>query len=107
MKKILTVLALAFVAVSCNKKEGQAETAAQDTLTTEIKTDRIVSLNRAITDKLAALVASKNIMEHDVTSTFPGNLKATVLRHVRYITAGSILSLQPSAVFATTKDINP
>lgn len=107
MKKILTVLALAVVAVSCNKREGQAETAAQDTLTTEIKTDRIVSLNGAITETLAALEASENIVGRDVTSTFPADLKATDLGHVRSITAESILALQPSVVFGTTKDINP
>src|SRR5690606_15702685 len=107
MKKILTVLALAVVAVSCNKKEGQAESTYDDTLTTEIKTVRIVLLNGSITVTLAGLEASENIVEKDVTSTFPADLKATDLGHVRSTTEESILALQPSVVFGASKNNNP
>lgn len=108
MKKIFTVLALALVVASCNKKED-TKTTTVDTNndTTEIKTDRIVSLSGAVTETLAALDASENIVGKDVTSTFPADLKATDLGHVRSITAESILALQPSVVFGTTKDVNP
>lgn len=107
MKKIFTVLALALVVVSCNKKEGQTESTANDTLASEIKTERIVSLNGAVTETLAALDAAGTIVGKDVTSTYPADLTAKDLGHVRSITAESILALQPSIVFGTTKDVNP
>lgn len=108
MKKFFSVLALAIVVASCNKKEENKTTTTEtDTVTTEIKTDRIVSLNGAVTETLAALDVAGNIVGRDVTSTFPADLKATDLGHVRSITAESILALQPSVVFGTTKDVNP
>lgn len=108
MKKFFTVLALAIVVASCNKKEENKTTTTEtDTVATEIKTDRIVSLNGAVTETLAALDVAGNIVGRDVTSTFPADLKATDLGHVRSITAESILALQPSVVFGTTKDVNP
>lgn len=108
MKKFFSVLALAIVVASCNKKEENKTTTTEtDTVATEIKTDRIVSLNGAVTETLAALDVSGNIVGRDVTSTFPADLKATDLGHVRSITAESILALQPSVVFGTTKDVNP
>lgn len=108
MKKILTVLTLALVVASCNKKENtNATTDGTLTETTVIKTDRIISLNGSITETLAALNEAENIVGKDVTSTFPADLKAKDLGHVRSITAESILALQPSVVIGTSKDINP
>ena len=108
MKKFFTVLALAIVVASCNKKEENKTTTTEtDTVATEIKTDRIVSLNGAVTETLASLNVAGNIVGRDVTSTYPADLKATDLGHVRSITAESILALQPSVVFGTTKDVNP
>ena len=106
MKKIFTALALTIVLVGCNKKqEKNAE--AENTTANEVQTERIVSLNGAITETLAALDASENIVGRDVTSTFPADLKATDLGHVRSITTESILALQPTVVFGTSKDVNP
>ena len=106
MKKIFTALALTIVLVGCNKKqEKNAE--AENTTANEVQTERIVSLNGAITETLAALDASENIVGRDVTSTFPADLKATDLGHVRSITTESILVLQPTVVFGTSKDVNP
>lgn len=108
MKKFFTILSLAIVVASCNKKEDNKTVVTEnDTTTTEIKTDRIISLNGAITETLASLDVAGNIVGKDVTSTFPADLKATDLGHVRSITAESILALQPSVVFGTTKDVNP
>lgn len=108
MKKIFSVLALTVVFASCNKKdETKTTTTETNSATTEIKTDRIVSLNGAVTETLASLDVAGNIVGRDVTSTFPADLKATDLGHVRSITAESILALQPSVVFGTTKDVNP
>ena len=102
MKKIMTALALTVVFASCNKKQETNESA-------EVKKERIISLNGAISETLAALDNSENIIGVDVTSTFPEELKtkATDLGHVRSITAESILALQPTLIFGTSKDVNP
>lgn len=105
MKKIMTALALTVVFASCNKKQETNESATQP----EVKKERIVSLNGAISETLAALDNSEDIIGVDVTSTFPEELKtkATDLGHVRSITAESILALQPTLIFGTSKDVNP
>lgn len=108
MKKIITVLTLALVVASCNKKEANPTTTnTGNSDSTAIKTERIVSLNGAITETLVSLDLAGNIVGRDVTSTFPADLKATDLGHVRSISAESILALQPNVVFGTSKDINP
>lgn len=108
MKRYLIVLAAAISLIACNKKENKVTT----TDTTENQVDqnqKVVSLNGAISETLAALGAESQIVGVDVTSTYPESLKtkATDLGHVRSITAESILSLQPTVVFATSKDVNP
>ena len=108
MKKYLIVLAAAVSLIACNKKENNVTT----TDSTENQVDqnqKVVSLNGAISETLAALGAESQIVGVDVTSTYPESLKtkATDLGHVRSITAESILSLQPTVVFATSKDVNP
>src|SRR5690606_41379443 len=57
----------------------------------EANTERIVSLNGAITETLAALDYSDAIVGVDVTSTYPENLKEKVtdLGHVRSISVRS------------------
>ncbi|WKW47335.1 ABC transporter substrate-binding protein [Myroides sp. JBRI-B21084] len=106
MKKILSILALTLVLVSCKKNP---ETLSLPSVAESQKTDitRIVSLNGAITETLAALNVANNIVGKDVTSTFPTNLKAIDLGHVRSISAESILALKPTVVFGTTKEVNP
>ena len=101
----MTALALTVVFASCNKKQETNESATQP----EVKKERIVSLNGAISETLAALDNSEDIIGVDVTSTFPEELKtkATDLGHVRSITAESILALQPTLIFGTSKDVNP
>lgn len=106
MRKIFSVLVLTVVFVSCTKKQEKTAV-TENTATTEIKTDRIVSLNGAITETLASLDEAQHIVGRDVTSTYPTDLKATDLGHVRSITPESILALQPTVVFGTTKDVNP
>lgn len=107
MKRYLIVLAAAISLIACNKKENKVTT----TDATENQVDqnqKVVSLNGAISETLAALGAESQIVGVDVTSTYPESLKtkATDLGHVRSITAESILSLQPTIVFATSKDVN-
>ena len=107
MRKLVTVFALAIVLTSCNKKQENSTEPSADS--SEPKTERIVSLNGAITETLDALDYSDAIVGVDVTSTYPEGLKdkVTDLGHVRSITAESILALQPTLVFGTTKDVNP
>ncbi|WCM41974.1 ABC transporter substrate-binding protein [Flavobacterium sp. CBA20B-1] len=107
MKKVLTVIAFTMVLVSCNQKSSTENNGTNTANEPAINTSRIVSLNGAVTETLAALDASEKIVGRDVTSTFPNDLKATDLGHVRSITAESILALQPTVVFGTTKDMNP
>lgn len=113
MKKINTLLVFAFVllsAVSC-KKETTTETT-----TTEIKdtiapaaTHKIVSLNGAVTEIVAALGHEKELVGVDVTSTFPESVKTTAkdLGHVRTISIEGIMALNPTLIIGTDKELSP
>lgn len=108
MKKYIIVLSAAITLIACNKKESVPTTVNAKENKAE-QNQKMVSLNGAISETLVALGAEANIVGVDVTSTYPESLKAkaTDLGHVRSITAESILSLQPTVVFATSKDVNP
>ena len=108
MKKYIIVLAVAVSLIACNQKENK-EVSKDDTENQAEQNQKIVSLNGAISETLSALGAESQIVGVDVTSTYPEILKtkATDLGHVRSITAESILSLKPTVVFATSKDVNP
>lgn len=99
-KTILGLFLLAGIAVSCNKTAENA---------TEEKAHKIVSLNGAITETIAALGSASEIVGVDVTSTFPDSIKtiAQDLGHIRTITLEPIVALQPTVVIATEKDLNP
>lgn len=108
MKNYITVLAVALTLIACNKKETTDITT--DPVEKKIeKNQKIVSLNGAVSETLAVLGVSEQIVGVDVTSTYPKDLKSntTDLGHVRTITAESILSLKPDVVIATSKDLNP
>lgn len=107
MRKTVAFIAITMILVSCNQKSNTDKNTNSSTNEPALNTSRIVSLNGAVTETLAALEVAKNIIAKDVTSTYPQNLKATDLGHVRSITAESILALQPTVVFGTTKDVNP
>lgn len=114
MKKIKHILLFAFVltaAVSCKKEEKTTEdtTVKTDSLAAPAKTEKIVSLNGAITEIVAALGHEKEIVGTDVTSTYPESLKTTAkdLGHVRSISIESIMALQPTVILATDKDMSP
>ncbi len=103
MKKITLLLALAvsFSAISCKteNKEAIDETATDN---------KIVSLSGAITETIAALGHGNEIVGRDVTSTFPADLTAKELGHVgRGMTIESIMSVSPTVILASEKDINP
>jgi len=109
MKKIKPIVALALImmtAFSCKKAEKTVESATENT---KIKTERIISLNGAVTEIVAALGHEKDIVGTDVTSTYPETLKKTAkdLGHVRSISIEAIMALQPTIILATDKDMSP
>jgi iron complex transport system substrate-binding protein len=112
MKKIKHILLLALVltaAVSCKKETTTIEeTTVTDTIA-KTGTQKIVSLNGAITEIVAALGHEKEIVGTDVTSTYPESLKATAkdLGHVRSVSIEAIMALQPTIILATDKDMSP
>ncbi len=113
MKKITIILALSitlFSVISCKKdnKPTTEETAVADTV---VKNEnlKIVSLNGAVTEIVAALGHEKDIVGVDVTSTYPETVKTTAkdLGHVRTISIESVMALQPSLIIGTEKDMSP
>lgn len=104
MNKITLFLSIVigFSMVSCKtEKTNITETETQKT------ENRIVSLSGAITETIAALGHGDEIVGRDVTSTFPENLSATDLGHVRSMTIEPIMSVNPNLILASEKDINP
>lgn len=112
MRKIKHIVMLAFIltaAVSCKKEEKTEETTVVTDTVAPAKTEKIVSLNGAVTEIVAALGHEKEIVGTDVTSTYPESLKTTAkdLGHVRSISIESIMALQPTVILATDKDLSP
>lgn len=107
MKKIsVLILAIASLAVvSCKKEEAKKEEAPVE----KTEGHKIVSLNGAVTEIIAALGHEKEIVGRDVTSTYPESVKASAadLGHVRSITIESIIALKPTVIIGTEKDMSP
>lgn len=103
MKNLIALFLVAITLFSCNQNKKQDSTES-----TEVKTERIISLNGAITEILADLGEKQNIVAVDVTSTFPEDIKetATDLGHTSKMSIESIMSLNPSVIYATEKDIS-
>lgn len=114
MRKINTLLAFTFVilsAVSC-KKETTTETTVtevNDTVAQPATAQKIVSLNGAVTEIVAALGHEKELVGVDVTSTYPESVTKTAkdLGHVRTISIESIMALNPTLIIGTDKDLSP
>lgn len=111
MRKINTLLVLAIsllTVASCkNETKTTEDTTATDTIA---KTEhKIISLNGAITEIVAALGHEGQLVGRDVTSTWPESVKetATDLGHVRSLSVESVMALQPTIILATEKDMNP
>lgn len=108
MKKIsVLVLAIVSLAVASCKKEE--ETKKEETPVEKTEALKIVSLNGAVTEIIAALGHEKEIVGVDVTSTYPETVKTTAkdLGHVRSITIESIVALKPTVIIGTDKDMSP
>jgi iron complex transport system substrate-binding protein len=111
MKKITSILAalLVLATVSCKNegaKPAEGEAAAKDTVA---QPQRIVTLNGAITEIVAALGHEKEIVGVDVTSTYPESVKKTAadLKHISGVSMENIMALQPTLIIALQKEIKP
>ncbi|WP_144282267.1 heme/hemin ABC transporter substrate-binding protein [Chryseobacterium echinoideorum] len=110
MKKL--ILAVSFLAMiySC-KKEVQKPTENETAVSSETpaSNQKIVSLSGGITEIVTALGHEDEIVGTDVTSTYPETLKSTAkdLGHVRSMTIEPIMSVNPTLILASDKDINP
>src|SRR5690606_19879357 len=103
MKVFKTLFLFASVSallISCKGENKQTEP--------EIINHKIVSLNGAITEILVELGQEDNIVGVDVTSSYPQRIKekATDLGHVRSISLENVIALQPTLIFASSKDLN-
>ena len=114
MKKINTFLALTFVllsAISCKKETTTETTTTQvkDSVAAPASAQKIVSLNGAVTEIVAALGHEKELVGIDVTSTYPASVQTTAkdLGHVRGISIESIMALNPTLIIGTDKDLSP
>ena len=114
MKKINTILAFTLIllaTVSCKKEEKTTEdTTVKNDTVAKAETQRIISLNGAVTEIVAALGHEKEIVGVDVTSTYPETVKTTAkdLGHVsRGVTIESIIALKPTVILGTDKDMSP
>lgn len=98
---ILTVVLMGACKNTTAEKTGEKETAKEE--------QRIVSLNGAVTEIIVALGHGDELVGRDVTSTYPEWLKDSVkdLGHVRSLTMESIMTLRPTLLLASKKDMNP
>ncbi len=97
--------------VSCKKEETTTEeTTVKTDSTTVAAGPRIVSLNGAVTEVVAALGHEKEIVGVDVTSTYPESVakSAKGLGHVKHgMSIEAIMELKPTLILGTEKDITP
>lgn len=112
MKKISLIAFFAislFTATSCKNDTSKAEETTAEQKEQTIETNRIISLNGAITEVVAALGHEKEIVGVDVTSTYPETVKSTAkdLGHVRSISVETVMDLKPTLILATDKDLDP
>ncbi|MEL1246113.1 ABC transporter substrate-binding protein [Flavobacterium sp. DGU11] len=114
MKKINQLLVMAFImlaTVSCKKEEKTTEeTTVKTDSTTVAAGARIISLNGAVTEAVAALGHEKEIVGRDVTSTYPESVKTSAkdLGHVkRGMSIEAIMELKPTLILGTEEDITP
>lgn len=107
--KIALLSAILLAGVSCKKEDSKVEAKKETVAEAPVSNQRIVSISGGITEIVAALGHEKEIVGIDVTSTYPENLKNTAeeLGHVRSMTIEPLMSLNPSLIVASDKDINP
>lgn len=106
--KLTLLSTILFFTFSCKKNETEQNNPNANTEQITFQ-NKIVTLNGGITETVSALGAESQIVGTDVTSTFPESLKTTAkdLGHVRTMTIEPIMSLNPTLILATDKDLNP
>ena len=99
-------MVVSVAAISCKTENKEVK---DETTSTEqpVSDNKIVSLNGAITETIAALGQGNQIVGKDVTSTFPADLTAQDLGHVRSMTIEPIMAVSPTLILASEKDVNP
>ncbi len=110
MKKFILAASVLVAVYSCKKETGaKTETTTEVSSETPKSNNKIVTLNGGITEIVAALGHEKEIAATDVTSTYPESLKTTAknLGHMRSMTIEPIMSVNPTLILASDKDINP
>ncbi|WP_312394682.1 ABC transporter substrate-binding protein [Chryseobacterium sp.] len=110
MKKFILAASVLVAVYSCKKETGaKTETTTEVSSETPKSNNKIVTLNGGITEIVAALGHEKEIVATDVTSTYPESLKTTAknLGHMRSMTIEPIMSVNPTLILASDKDINP
>lgn len=110
MKKFILAASVLVAVYSCKKETGaKTETTTEVSSETPKSNNKIVTLNGGITEIVAALGHEKEIVATDVTSTYPKSLKTTAknLGHMRSMTIEPIMSVNPTLILASDKDINP
>ncbi len=108
MNKITLMLALvtSLSTISC-KTENQ-DVKNENSVEQPASENKIVSLNGAITETVAALGKGGEIVGRDVTSTYPADLTAKDLGHVgRGMTIEGLMSVNPTLIIGTSKEENP
>lgn len=105
MKKFsIALLLIASFSISSCKTDTQS-TNEETTTSTPVDNQKIVTLSGAITETVAALGKSSEIVGRDVTSTFPADLTATDLGHVgRGMTVEGVMATNPTLVIALEKE---
>lgn len=110
MKKFILAASVLMAVYSCKKEmQKPTENATEVSSETPKSNNKIVTLNGGITEIVAALGHEKEIVATDVTSTYPESLKATAkdLGHMRSMTIEPIMTVSPTLILASDKDINP
>ena len=103
MRKLILLFVGTILLASCKQKANE-----EAQITPEVKQEqRIISLNGAVTEVIAALGEDKNIVGVDVTSTYPANIKeqSQDLGHVSKLSLESILSLKPTVIYVSEKEL--
>ncbi len=107
MRKLIISTALLALIASCTNKN--TDTTTNNPTENTVSNEKIISLNGAITEVLADLGEQENLIGVDVTSTYPTSIKekAKDLGHVSKLSIETLLSLKPTKIYATEKDLTP
>lgn len=97
---------------SCKNQSSEEKGSEKDTQTTADKqsqSQRIVSLNGAVTEVVSELGKGNEIVGVDVTSTHPEKVtdNAKDLGHVRSLNVEEVMALRPDIILGTEEELSP